>query len=1132
MHAYFLTFPTNRCTISIHYVFFLLILHAPYLTFFNLASSNHKQLKTLKTNCMKKFLLTMYLVGLSAFAFAQSMEVSGKVTSSDDGIGLPGVSVTIQGTTRGTTTNSEGSYKLATEKGATLVYSFVGMNSQSVVVGNSNVINVALTSDANQLSEVVVTALGVSREKKSLGYAVQEIGGEEVTKVKQQNFVNSLSGKVAGLQIRQTTTMGGSTNILIRGNNSLTGNNQPLFVVDGVPVSNNQGNSTSQTNGGYGYDYGNAASDINPEDIADISVLKGAAATALYGSRGANGVIMVTTKKGTKKKGIGVSISSTVTTGKIDKSTFINYQKEYGGGYGPYYGDTNPYFLDYADIDGDGVNDLVVPTTEDGSYGGKFDPTLMVYTYESFVPESALFGKKSPWVAAENDPSTFFETQTTYNNSIAFDGGNEAGNFRLAYTNLSDKGILPNSSQKRHNVNFNSSYNLGDRVTASAGVNYTNQGTIGRYSTGYSDNLMTQFRQWWATNVDIKQQEYLYNLTGRNVSWNMSDPIGGTTFPIYWDNPYWTRYQNFQSDDRNRVFGNAQLTYKVADWFNLVGRVSMDSFTELREERRAVGSLAVNFGLQQNDEKSGYQRSDIASTEMNYDLMGNFNHRFSDDFSISGILGTNIRTNKYERIIQSTTGGLAVPGLYAVSNSVNTPPLPSEFLSEKQVNGYYASASLGFKDTYFLDLSDRIDISSALPIGNNTYNYYSASGSFVFSNLVDASWLRFGKVRVGYAEVGNDLGALNVNDVYVRGDNFSSSILASVPSTKNNPNLLPERTKSWEAGLEMNTLGGRLGLDMSVYQVNTVNQLMPVTQSTATGYSARWVNAGDLENKGVEVSLFGSPIKTNGFEWKMNVNWSKNVNTVQALYAGVENIQLASYQGGVTLNATLGERYGTIRGTGFQYDDNGNKVVNSSGYYVSAADQVLGVAAPDWMAGINNTLSYKGLNLSFLVDMSQGGEVYSLDMHYGQGTGLPDYTAGLNELGNQVRLPVSEGGGILNEGVLADGSENTTRARADYYGGAYYWGNASRNPGALTTYDASFVKLREVALSYKLPTSLYSSFANNISVGVVGRNVWIIKKNVPFADPESGLGAGNAQGYLSGSYPTVRNIGFNVKIDF
>lgn len=1061
---------------------------------------------------------------------AQDRTVTGKVTAADGSV-LPGVNISIKGTVRGTTTDGDGAYTIAVTPNATLVYSFIGFESMERAVGNQSSIDITMATDINQLNEVVVTALGVSRDKKSLGYAVQEIKGAEVNTVKQQNFVNSLSGKVSGVQIRQNNNFGGSSNILIRGNNSLAGNNQPLFVIDGVPISNYQGNTNAQANGQRGYDYGNAASDINPEDIETISVLKGAASTALYGSRGANGVILITTKKGTKRKGLGVSISSGVNFGKIDKTTFVNIQKEYGAGYGAGYGPDGDAFFNQGDINGDGVPDLVAPTTEDGAYGGKFDPNLLVYQWESFVPESENFGKPMPWVAAKNGPVTFFEQQVTYNNSVDLTGGNEFGAFRLGYTNFNDKGIMPNSKQNRNTMNFSGSYNLSKKLKAAITGNYTNQATTGRFSTGYSDNIMSNFRQWWEPNVDIKRQEKFYNETGRNVTWNMNDPINGDTGPIFWDNPYFTRYKNFNSDSRGRLFGNVNLNYQLTDWFSLLGRVTLDTYNELREERRAVGSIATTFGLQGNSEKSGYQRTDISNNETNYDLIGNFNKSFGTDLSLSGLVGLNIRKQSLERITQSTSGGLAVPDLYAISNSVNNVPLPAESLSEKQVNGYYASASIGYKNTFFLDLTDRVDISSALPKANNTYNYYSASASYVFSNNLNANWLRFGKVRFGYAEVGNDAPSLSVGDVYNRQDNFGTSILTSLPTTKNNPNLKPERTKSWEAGLEMNTLQGRLALDMSVYNVNTINQILRVQQSVSTGYSFRYVNAGNLKNKGIEVSLTGIPVQVNGFEWRVTANWAKNVNRVGELYQGVDNLQLATYQGGVTLNATKGERYGTIRGGGFNYID-GQKVVNKSGYYTVNNDQVIGIAQPDWTGGLSNNFSYKGLNLSFLLDMSHGGNVFSLDTYYGAGTGVPDYTAGLNELGNEKRLPVADGGGVLNPGVQADGTPNTIRAEAETYGQNYYWGTATRNPNAIHVYDASYVKLREAALSYKIPTKAINKFAQNITVSVVGRNLWIISKNVPFADPESGLGAGNAQGYLSGSYPTVRNVGFRVQLDF
>lgn len=432
---------------------------------------------------------------------------------------------------------------------------------------------------------------------------------------------------------------------------------------------------------------------------------------------------------------------------------------------------------------------------------------------------------------------------------------------------------------------------------------------------------------------------------------------------------------------------------------------------------------------------------------------------------------------------------------------------------------------------------DRYDISSALPEDNNKYNYYGASGSFVFSSLINAPWLNFGKLRAGYAEVGNDLPANNVYDTYTINNNFGNSVLVSFPGTKQNEDLVPERTKEIEVGLEARMFNSRVGFDFTYYKKNTEDQLMDVSLTTATGFTRRWVNAGEIQNSGIEVGLNLTPVRTDNFDWNVNVNWSKNENEVISLLGDQQNLQLQSFQGGVSINASIGEPYGTIRGSGFVFDDNGNRVVDSNGYYLSQPDQVLGNVNPDWVGGVSNTFSYKNLTLSFLIDIQKGGDVFSLDTYYGQGTGLPYYTAGLNDLGNPVRDPVTDGadsGGILNEGVTETGEPNTTRATADYFGGAFYWGNSSRNPAALNVYDASYVKLRELSLTYKMPVNKWmkDSFFSGASVSVVGRNLWIIDKNVPFADPESGLGAGNIQGYLSGSYPTLKTVGVNLNLEF
>lgn len=1084
---------------------------------------------------MKKIalLLAIFAIGLQSL-LAQTKEITGTVSSADDGSTIPGVSVSVKGTTLGTITDLDGNYTMKVPQDAkTLVFSFVGMQTLEIAIQGTTV-NAALESDVVGINEVVVTALGISKEKKSLGYSVSDLGGDAVSTVKQQNLVSSLSGKVAGVQIKQSNNFGGSANITIRGNSSIYGGNQPLFVVDGVPISGESYNSAAQRNGRTAYDYGNALSDINPDDIENMSILKGAAATAVYGSRGANGVVMITTKKGKARKGIGVSINSSVTVGKIDKKTFAEYQTEYGAGYGAYYGPNEDGYFEEWDVDGDGVDDLIVPTYEDASYGFRFDGTA-VYQWDSFVPESDNYMKKYEYKAAKHTPVDFFETEVGFSNNVELKGGDEDGTFRLSYTNFKTNGILPNSELKRNTFSLNGDQKINEKLRAGASVNFSFQETTGRNSTGYSDNLMSQMRQWWEVNVDVKAQEAIYKSTKKNYSWNHQASFGGPLeTPLYWDNPYWTRYENYQTDERNRLYGNAYFNFTATDWMSVLGRISVDTYNELREERRAVGSVAAEFGVLRADETSGYQRYEIGFREFNYDLMANFDKDLNDNLNLTGTVGLNVRNEVNSRYQASTLGGLVVPGLYSLSNSVNTPSAPVEALLKKRVYGLYAQATLGYKDFFYVNLTDRVDKSSTLPVDNNTYNYYSGSANFLFSTFTkeDLPWLDLGKVRISYAEVGSDTDPLNVFDTYVKLDNFGDYTLFSYPSTKNNEELKPERSKELEIGLESKMFKNRVGFDISYYSKTTEDMLIPVEVSKATGYSYRWVNAATVDNKGVEVGLYLTPVKGRDFSWDINANWARNRNKVVDLYQDVDNIVINSYQGGITINATKGEPLGTIRGTGFSYDDNGNKIIDANGYYVAKADQIIGDQNPDWTGGVTNTLHYKDLSLSFLVDVQKGGDVYSLDMHYGQGTGVLKHTAGLNELGNPIRDAVADGGGVLNEGVTADGSPNTVRARANSYSGAFYWGNSSRNPGQMTVYDASFVKLREMALTYNLPTNLTKSFAQNVSFSLVGRNLWIIHKNVPYADPESGLSSGLSQGYLSGSYPTVRSFGFNLKINF
>ncbi|MFD1293557.1 SusC/RagA family TonB-linked outer membrane protein [Lutibacter holmesii] len=1071
--------------------------------------------------------LTLLLAFMVQITFAQEKTVTGKVTDSSGP--LPGVTVVVKGTSIGTQTDFDGNYSIQANTGAILQFSFIGMESVDKTVEASNVLNVQMIESAEALDEVVVTALGIKRDKKSLGYATQEVKGDAVNTAKDPNFVNSLSGKVAGIDVKSSGTMGGSTNVVIRGYSSLYNSNQALFVVDGVPVSNINSNSSDQSTGRGGYDYGNAAQDINPDDIESVNILKGGAATALYGSRAANGVIVITTKKGKDRanQGIGVTVNSSVTFNKYNKETMAQYQKEYGAGYSDYYYDAGGprdggFFL--RDMDGDGIEDLTTPSTEDASFGAIFDPSLDVYQWDSWYPQlEDTYLQASPWEAAENDPNSYFQTGSTIFNSVAIDGANEQGRFRLGYTKLNQEGILENSSIIRDNVDFNASYNLTDKFTASAKATYVKTKGKGRYGTGYdSNNPMQAMRQWWQTNVDVKEQRAAYFATGDNITWNSNDPQSDLS-PIYSDNPYWTRYENYETDSRNRVFGNVTLNYELTDWLSAMGRVTLDTYSGIQEERIAVGSVDI----------SKYSRFNESFTENNFDFMLNFDKDLSEKINLRAVLGSNIQTTKYSSISSSTNGGLSIAGLYALSNSAGTLLAPTEYEYNRRTDGYYANVSLDYNNLIFVEGSYRYDIASTLPTDNNAYSYYGASGSLLFSSLIDSNAIQLGKLRVGYAKTGNSASPLSVYDVYVLGDNVGGQAIASLPSTKNNNDLKNEISNEMEVGLEMAFLQNRVGFDLSYYYKTSEDLITPASITAATGYTRQWINAGEIENKGVELSLYGSPVKTSDFEWRVDVNWGKNKSEVLSLPDGLENLQLTSLQGGVSINATIGEAYGQIKGSDFVYADNGGKIVNQeTGYYEKTAStsENLGSFQADWKGGINNSFKYKNLSFSFLIDVQKGGNVFSLDTWYGYATGLYDFQAGTNDLGNEKRTSLADGGGVILPGVAPDGTPNEVRSRYDYYANGEGY---ARAPNALHVYDAGYVKLREVSLAYAFPSHLFeNSFIENLTFTATGRNLWIIDKSLPYSDPEAGLSSGNVQGYQSGAYPSTKDFGFNVKIEF
>lgn len=1069
---------------------------------------------------MKKLSLTLVLLlGTLCFTFAQRI-VTGNV-SDEKGEGLIGANVLVRGTSFGTVTDLDGNFNLSVpDDGTSLMISYTGYQTMITDIADKSLVNIVLL-EGQLLGEVVVTALNIEREEKSLGYAVQEVSGESISEAREGNLVNALSGKVAGLQVTNSQTMGGSANVTIRGTSSLTGNNQALFVVDGVPLDNSVFNVDAQDEGSGGYDYGNLAGDINPDDVASISVLKGAAATALYGSRAANGVILVTTKRGKARDGIGISFISSATVNKINKSTGPQHQREYGAGYGAYYEDATSYFFE-GDVDGDGQLDLIVPTSEDASWGARFDPNLNVVHWDALDPFADNYGEKRPYIAPANDYTAFFETGLTLKNSIAIDGGTEKTTVRLSYSNDNTKGILPNSELQKHTIGFTGSQQLTTKLKATLSGNYVNNSATGRGGTGYDAlNVMQSFGQWFQANVDVKRLENSY-LTpdGRHQSWNSTYWDNST--PIYFDNPYFIRKESYQTDRRNRMFGNVLLEYELTDFLTIQGRAATDLFNDLQEERIA----------QQSVEISDYTKRLREKTETNLELLLKFNKRLGDNISLNGLLGGNRRKDQFEYTLLSTRDGLVIDKLYTVNNSVSSELQRDDVLNRKEQRSVFGQVSLGFSDFFYVDVSARNDWSSTLPKANNSYFYPAASASFVFSELFETatnSLLSFGKVRFNYAEVGNDTDPYRTSLTYVQNNNFGNNPAFSVPSELYNADLRPELTKSYEAGIEVNFLNNRYGVDLSVYKTNTFDQILPVEVSRASGYTTKLINAGNIENKGIEIELFANPVRTKNFSWNIGGNWSKNQNTVVELAPDVDNILLGDHFF-MTYNAAVGEPYGTFKGTNYVFHENGEPMVDEDGFYMSTLSntEILGNSNPDWIAGLYNDFNIFGFRLHTLLDFQQGGSVYSLNTMFGRATGLYEETAGLNAQGNPKRDPVAEGGGVLLDGVMEDGSPNTTYIDASNFFGAWYYRN---NPVGVYIFDASYIKLREASLSYSLSPSVVGNTPfTNMTISLVGRNLAILKKNVKHFDPEQALSAGNVQGFEVGSYPTLRSFGLSVKL--
>lgn len=948
------------------------------------------------------------------------------------------------------------------------------------------------TTKTKDIEGVVVTALGIKREKKSIGYAAQEVKGENISEAGQTNALSALSGNVAGVQVTAPSSMGGSTRITMRGISSLTGENRPLIIVDGVPLDNTNINDVNTQRGAGGRDYGDPAFDINPDDIESVTVLKGGPAAALYGSRASNGVIIYTTKSAKRGRA-----SVELNTGISFENIYIypQLQRYYGGGLS----DT------FKKITVNGKTYNIADYGMDESWGPKYDPNLMYLPWNAFDPEFAAdYMKEIPWVAPKHDVDSFFDTGVTLTNNISVSKSFDKSNLRVSYTNTDISGILPNSGIKKNNFSINANSELSDKFKVETVLNFVQTHGFNRPEQGYGDNSVAQkFFQWGQRQLDFSKLKDYKLANGMQRSWNRTAWNDGT--PLYSDNPYWTVYENIATDKRNRFFGNVGMTYNILDNLYVVGKVYADIYAQNNESRVAIGSQSIpDFTI--------FNRN---NSEYNYEGRIHWNPRISDDFTLNTFIGANRRQSRYYDLTGSTVGGLIIPNFYNLNNSVETAEADN-YEWRKRVNSVFGSASLGFRDTFFLEATARNDWFST--VAEDQF-YPSITGSFVFSNLIKQPWLSFGKLRAGWANVASDTSPFLLANYVDQLSNFNGDPRYLIQNRYNDPLLRPELKDTKEIGLEMSFMKNRFGFDVTYYNVDVTDGILPLAVDPASGYPNLMINAGQMTNKGWEATAFVTPVKTSDFNWEINWNFTQNENKVVKLHEDAKTLQLTNAPFRARLLAIEGQPYGQIYGTDFTYHENGQKIVTNSGNgYVPSEIKSLGSTLPDYNMGLRNSFRYKDLRLSFLFDMQKGGKYFSTSHMWGMYSGMIEESA----------LGGNRADGVVLAGVKADGTPNTTVISAQRFGAMHY-----NTVDALNVFDASYIKLRDITLSYDLPKSLVGGVVEGVRLSAFGRNLFAWGLDWKGMDPENtSYGSGNIQGLEGGSLPSTRQYGVNVNIKF
>jgi len=1034
-----------------------------------------------------KFIILLTTLLATQYFFAQERNVKGRITDSDN-LPIPGVSVIEKGTTNSIQTDINGEYTIKVSPTAILTISFLGMKTKEVKA-DMTPLNIVLKTEVTEMDTIVVTALGIKREKKAIGYSVQEVKGDVINQAGQINAISALSGNVAGVQVTAPSSMGGSSRIVIRGMGSVTQNNRPLIVIDGIPMDNSNYNSSTTQRGAGGRDYGDTTADINPDDIESVSVLKGGPAAALYGSRAANGVIMYTTKSGKKGKS-----EISLKTGLSLESIYImpELQRQYGGG--------SSETLETATINGQLYN--IAEYNTDESWGPKYDPRLMYLPWNAFDPEfSANYLVTKPWVAPKKDVPSFFRTGYTATTNAAVSHSTKTNNIRVSLLNQRTEGIIPNSNLSRNSFSINGGALLHEKLRFDGMLTYTKTKGFNRPEQGYGDNSVAQkFFQWGQRQLDFDALKDYKLSNGKQRAWNRTSWNDPT--PAYSDNPYWTIYENTSDDVRNRYVGNIKLKYNFNNNLWAVGNIYGDQYDFTIRNRLAIYSQA----------QSGYSQITRIASEMNYEGRLHFNKRWTK-LSLSAFVGANRRNSDYYSLSAATSGGLIIPNLYHLSNSKNL-STSYNYDSQLRVNSVYGMLSLGFSDMLFLEVTNRKDWFSTV---TKSANYPSVTGSFIFSELLkSASWLSYGKIRGGYARVSNGASPYRTANYYSIDSPFQNIPTYSNTTTSNNPDLVPETKISKEIGFEIRLLKNRIGLDISLYEDTTKDLITPLQITTATGFASKYINAGKVRNRGIEATLNLTPVKTTHFSWDVQWNFSKNDNRLLSLYQDTKSLTITSGPTRVRLLAVVGEKYGQIYGTDFVYDGNGNKVIKANGNYKVGQQKALGSVIPDYNMGIRNNLKYKGVNLGFLIDIQKGGNYFSTTHMYGHYTGVLEETAA-----NGIRE-----NGLVLDGVLEDGSRNTKRISA------YNWARSFNNSvDALNVFDASYIKLREITFGYSLPKNIIGKKISSVTFSAFARNLFAWNLQWKGMDPENtSYGSGNVQGLEGGSLPSTRTYGMNVEI--